>query len=73
MFSISIFGAPSKKNFSDNDTEFSNKDYNETCISLNITVKKTTAKCPFSNDYFEHHIVVLEEMLLKVSHSKNSE
>ena len=61
---ISIFGAPSKF-FSGNGGEFSNDNYNAMGEAYNITIKKTAAESPFSNDLVERHNAVLEEMLLK--------
>ena len=35
------------------------------CESMNIKVKKTISESPFSNELFERHNAVLEDMLLK--------
>ena len=55
---ISIFGALSKF-FNDNGREFSNEDYNEMRDSYNITIKKTAAELPFSNDLMERQNAIL--------------
>ena len=68
---ISIFSAPSKF-FNDNGGEFSNEEYNEMCDSYNITIKKTAAESPFSNDLMERHNAMLEEMLLKICKESGS-
>ena len=47
------------KFFNDNGREFSNEDYNEMHDSYNITIKKTAAELPFSNDLMERQNAIL--------------
>ena len=47
------------KFFNDNGREFSNEDYNEMRDSYNITIKKTAAELPFSNDLMERQNATL--------------
>ena len=57
--------------FSDNLSEFSNKEYITICESLTITVQKIIAKSPFFKGLSGHLNAALEDILLKVSHNKN--
>ena len=50
----------------DNGGEFPNNDFNEICEAINIYIKFTAAKSPFSNGLVERHNMIIQNMLDKV-------
>ena len=62
---VSVYGAPIKF-LSDNGGEFMNASFIEMCEQMNIAVKNTAARSPWSNGIVERHNLVIAEMLDKV-------
>ena len=62
---IPIYGA-THKFFSDNGGEFMNSMFIEMCEQMNISVKITAGRSPWSNGMVERHNLVISEMLDRV-------
>ena len=62
---VSVYGPPNKF-LSDNGGEFMNASFIEMCEQMNITVKNTAGRSPWSNGLVERHNLVISEMLEKV-------
>ena len=62
---VSVYGVPIKF-LSDNGGEFMNASFIEMCEQMNIAVKNTAARSPWSNGIVERHNLVIAEMLDKV-------
>ena len=58
-----------QKTLTDNKVEFSNTELIDMCEAMNINVKLTAAKSPFSNGLNKQHNLIIADMLDKIKES----
>ena len=63
---IKIFGYP-QKILVDKGGEFDNTEFQDFCKNLDIKIKTTTAKSPWSNGMVEQHNGIIGESVLKIT------